>query len=398
MKKVKIVIFCLLLFGCSLASILLPARKNSVAENRRLAQKPKPDLAAVLKGSYQSRYETYLNDQFFQRDNWVSLAANMQRWMGKRDMNGVYLGDAGYLLEKYEDSDFDTEQVQENIEIVSDFMNEATEIYGAEHVSCAMIPAKTTALSNRLPKYADCPNRDAVLASLKKKLSTPDALLDLQETLQRHQEEYIYYRTDHHWTTLGAYYAYQAWMEWRGQKANSLEQYERETVFTDFYGTTYNKVHAGGLADSVELFHGTMDKSAHVSMDGGKLVSDSIYFPDEAARGFNRYNVFFSKNTFQVDVDTQADTGKTLLLFKDSFANCFVPFLTEEYARIIMIDYRYGKEAAGTIMSENSDITDVLVLFNTEKFMQNTKLGRLADTRMKKPEDKGMEEFNMEDF
>lgn len=395
---IKIILFCLLLFSISVATLVLPARKYSVVENRKLAQKPEWSVDGFLKGSCQSRYETYLSDQFFWRDDWVTMAVAMQSRMGKRDINGVYLGTDGYLLEKYDDAEFDDEQVQENTELLSTFLNEAAESYGQEHVSCAMIPSKTTVLSQRLPRYAFCPNRDGVLATLRKQLSHPDCLLDLRETLQKHRQEYIYYRTDHHWTTLGAYYAYAAWAEQQGLEAASLEHYKRETVFTDFYGTTYNKVHAGGLADEVELFHGTMDDRVHVSMDSGEVVSDSMYFPEEAADGFNRYNVFFSKNTFQVEIDTQADTGKTLLLIKDSFANCFVPFLTEEYERIIMLDYRYGKTAAGKIMSDNEGITDVLVLLNTEKFMQHTKLAKLADVHWKKPEDKGMEEFNLDDF
>ena len=115
----------------------------------------------------------------------------------------------------------------------------------------------------------------------------------------------------------------------------------------------------------------------------------------EAKEGFNRYNVFLSKNTFQIEITTKAKTGKTLLLIKDSFANCFVPFLTENYDRIILIDYRYGKLPIGQILDKYEDITDVLVMFNTEKFMQNTKLAGLANAEKKK---QTLEEFNPDDF
>jgi len=94
-------------------------------------------------------------------------------------------------------------------------------------------------------------------------------------------------------------------------------------------------------------------------------------------------------------VSAKADTGKSLLLIKDSFANCFVPFLIEDYDQIIMIDYRYGKVPMKNIIEQYKEITDVLVLFNTEKFMQNTKLSRLADTGK---EETGMKEFNLDDF
>ena len=174
-----------------------------------------------------------------------------------------------------------------------------------------------------------------------------------------------------------------------------LGDYQRETVFTRFYGTTYNKAHLRVKPDSVELFHNQGEKGLQVDMDDGELVAGSVYFPEEAEKGFNKYNIFFSKNTFKIVVTTQAGTGKCLLLIKDSFANCFVPFLTEEYDQIIMVDYRYGKVPVKDIIEKYKNITDVLVMFNTEKFMQNTKLNKLADTGKGKT---GMKEFDPEDF
>ena len=395
-KLIMVVVFCLLLAGGSLPTLLLPDKETSVAENRELQQRPKFTKKNFLKGKFQTQYDAYLNDQFFLRDDWVALAANMQISLGQKDINGVYLGKDGYLLEKNDPTDFDKEQVEENTEYLSKFLNDMTQAYGKEHVSCLMIPSKALALPDYLPDFAEIPRQDQVLNLLRSQLDDPGIMLDLCGEMQNHQKEYIYYRTDHHWTTLGAYYAYAAWAKMTGQiTADSLEHYERETVFTDFYGTTYNKVHAGSAADSVEIFHSDGEKGVTVDMDDGEFTSDTMYFPEEAVEGFNRYNLFFSKNTFKIEVNTKAKTGKTLLLIKDSFANCFVPFLTEDFDQIIMIDYRYGKMAMGRILDEYKDITDVLVLFNTEKFMQNTKLERLSDTERKSST---MEEFNLEDF
>lgn len=399
MKKTELTllcVFCVLLFGGALASAICPDREYSVIENRELAQKPTFTKKQFLKGKYQKKQEAYLSDQFPLRDRWVDLSAMLQAAIGKRDINDVYIGKGGYLLERYGESDFDTEQIEENINTLSSFLNDMWKVYGERHVSCMMIPMKALALSDRLPAFAPVPERNKIMTALKSRLSYPHMCLDLHTTLQEHQKEYIYYRTDHHWTTLGAYYAYQAWAEHTAQATPyPLGHYERETVFTDFYGTTYNKAHVKVPADSVELFHHPGEDNVHVSMDDGETEADTVYFPQEAKQGFNRYNVFFSKNTFQVEVTTEAKTGKELLLVKDSFANCFVPFLLEDYDRIIMLDYRYGKTPVGKILGENEDITDILVLFNTEKFMQNTKLGKLADTEKR---GQTLEEFHMEDF
>lgn len=399
-NRILIVVFCLLLFGCTTATFILPKKEVSVAENRELQKKPKFTEKKVKKGTYQKQYEKYLNDQFFLRDSWVRLAVGMQSFLGQKDINGVYLGKDGYLLEKHTKADFEEEQTEENASYLATFLNETADIYGEKHVSCMMVPSKAQALPNRLPDFAEIPNQDKVLDSLRRRLTQPEILLDMSGEMQKHQQEYIYYRTDHHWTTLGACYAYAAWAKMTGQAVpHEPEHYRRETAFTDFYGTTYNKVPVSVPADQVELFHNPGEDGVQVVMDEGETTADSMYFKKAASEGFNRYNVFFSKNTFQIEVTTKARTGKSLLLIKDSFANCFVPFLTEAYDRIIMIDYRYGKTPIGRIMSQHKEITDVLVLFNTEKFMQNTKLAKLADVQKERQDSGGtMEEFNLEDF
>lgn len=395
-KQIMIVVFCILFFGGTLVSLLLPNRERSVMENRELAQRPAFSAKKFLGGSYQKKYETYLSDQFFLRDQWVSLSSAMQFFAGKKEINDIYLGKEGYLLEKNREEDFDKEQTEENIVSLSSFLNDMAGLYGKEHVSCMMIPSKAEALPNRLPAFAKTDGQEVVLKSLKSKLSYPDNFMDVKEELQKHQEEYIYYRTDHHWTTLGAYYAFRAWAEKTGQATpRPLGDYQRETVFKDFYGTTYNKAHVPVKADCVELFHFSAEEEVHINMDDGEKEADSFYFKKEALKGFNRYNVFLSKNTFKIEVTTKAGNGKTLLLIKDSFANCFVPFLAGDYERIVMIDYRYGKVPIGSILSEYEDITDVMVMFNTEKFMKNTKLDKLADTERKA---QTMEEFNIDDF
>lgn len=398
MKKLKIllvVIFVLSLSAGPVASILIPEQDYSDRENRELTDKPEFSAKKFLKGKYQKRYEEWLSDRFVCRDGWSALAANMQAVMGKKEINGVYLGKDGYLLENYRESEFDMDQVQENIESLATFLNDAAEQYGKEHVYCMMIPSKTEALPDKLPRFAEPADTSGVLEALKNRLEHPDHLLYAGDFLEMHRDEYIYYRTDHHWTTLGAYYAWEGRAEKMGIPKRDRGDFQRETIFDDFYGTTYNKAQVHVEPDSIELFHCPAEDGVHVEMDDGEQETDTLYFPKEAKKGFNRYDVFFGGNRFKTVVTTEAHTGRTLLLFKDSFANCFVPFLIEDYDRIIMIDYRYGKTAAGSIMGQYPEITDVLVMFNTEKFMQNTKLGRIADTGGGKSQ---MEEFSLEDF
>jgi len=241
MKKLKIllaVIFGLILSAGSVTSILIPGQDFSDRENRELAEKPEFSAKAFLRGKYQKRYEEWLSDRFVCRDGWSALAANMQAVIGKKEINGVYLGKDGYLLEKYQESDFDREQVQQNVESLFIFFNDAAKQYGKEHVYCMMIPSKTEALPDKLPGYAEPANTAEVLEALKDSLEQPDCLLYAEKFLEKHRNEYIYYRTDHHWTTLGAYYAWKGWAEKMGLPRRDMEDFKQETIFRDFYGTT----------------------------------------------------------------------------------------------------------------------------------------------------------------
>lgn len=397
MRKIKLIgifLFCTMLAGYGFIYTIEPQKQYSILENRSLETKPEFRLSDLLNGDYQEHYETYLNDQIYRRDSWVSLAVTLERMAGKKEINGVYIGKDGYLLEKYSDSDFEDIQIEENVRILASFLNDAIARYGKDRTAFFMIPDKAAALPEKLPTYANAAidKDDSVLAALKSRLTEPDIVLDAGPILRGHQDEYIYYRTDHHWTTLGAWYAYCAWAEHTGHPSKSLEDYRREIIFDDFYGTTYNKVHIHVPADHVELFHHPSQNDIVVNADNGDLVSDSFYFPKEAAEGFNRYNVFFSKNTARVHITTSADTDRRLLVVKDSFANCFLPFLAGDYKEILMIDCRYGKENVRDLLAAHEEITDILVMYNSKKFMQDTNLRALDESAKK------MDTFDADSF
>lgn len=393
-KTAGIVLFCTVLAAGFFSSIVLPQKEYSDTENRQLQTKPEFSMTDIWSGDYQERYETYLNDQMIFRDQWVNLAVSMERMIGKRDVNGVYIGKDGYLLEKYEESDFDSVQTEENTDCLSQFLNEAVKRFGIENVSCLMIPSKAGAMPEKLPSFAEGSvfAAEEAVDMLIQKLDTPEIVLDVKNILKAHQDEYIYFRTDHHWTALGAYYAYAAWAEMLGRAADKKEAYRIETVFQDFYGTTYNKVHVKVPKDSVEVFYSPRQEPVSIVFDDGDNAADSFYFKEAAMEGFNRYQLFLSKNTAKIEIRTKAQTGRSLLIIKDSFANCFVPFLAGDFDTIVMADLRYGKGSVSDILEEYDDITDVMVMYNTEKFMQDTNLHAL-DIKSE-----SMEEFNMDDF
>ena len=373
--KAMVYIFCFLVFVGTIISVFKPQAEYSEKEKRILETRPELDLESFLDGDFQQTYENYLNDQFFARDLWVKLSVNTEILLGKKDINGVYIGKDGYLLEKYEDSDFDADLLEENIYILSDFLNYMEEEYGKKHVTCMMVPSKATIMEKKLPKYAAPYSESKIIRALKEELETPANLIDLSKVLKKHSDEEIFYRTDHHWTSLGAYYAYTEWAKKTKHKVKEKKDFSIETAFEDFYGTTYNKVQCKVKPDKIELWK--TKKSLKVDIDDGKKKKkfDTIYFPEEAKKSDDDYSVFFSGNTKQIVIDVKGNhTGKTLLVIKDSFANSFVPFLLDDYDRIIMLDLRYRKDSIFSVFEEYPDISDILVLNNVEKFAEDVHL------------------------
>lgn len=155
-----------MLFGGAVITAVLPKKAYSDLENRNLEQKPQLTKEQFLQGKYQEKYEAYLSDQFFLRDRWVDLAVTLQKQMGKRDINNVYLGKEGYLLEKDDENEYDKEQVEENVKTLSSFLNDMCEMFGEKQVSCLMIPSKTLALSKYLPAYSQVSEHTEVLDAL----------------------------------------------------------------------------------------------------------------------------------------------------------------------------------------------------------------------------------------
>lgn len=379
MKKLRIMfitVFMVMVSGSAAWSMLVPKKTFSDLENRELQQMPKISAKAVLSGTFQKKYETYLSDQIFGRDHWVNGYAAMQYLEGKKEINGVYLGKDDYLIEKYEEETFDKALEKKNIRMLSEFLDTASEVFGKNRVSCLFVPSKAEVLEKKLPDHAKPYQGESLVQKIREQVQHKERVLDLKKMLLTHQEEYIYYRTDHHWTTLGAYYAYQEFQKLNGREAQTLDDYEQEVVFDDFFGTTYNKAHVRVKADEVRIFHTSSEK---VSLDGndGEFYSDSFYFKEAAKKSFDRYQLFFSKNTGKIVIKTGSKTGRTLLVIKDSFANCFIPFLANDYDEIIMVDPRYTKRKIGAVLKEYKEITDVCVLFNIEKFRQDTHLSVL---------------------
>ena len=375
-KYLSVIVFLCVIFGFTIGSAVVPSKKFSEMEKRNLQQKPKVSVSSVVKGSYQKKYEKYLSDQFFLRDKWVNIYAQLEKNTGKKEINNVYIGKDDYLIEKYSERDFDDELQKMNVKNLASFLDVCSEELGKSNVTCMFVPSKIDVLRNKLSVLEEDYDGSKIVERVRSKVKNKDRVVNLADVLKKRSNEYIYYRSDHHWTTLGAYYAYQEYEKLNGRTAPALKEYKQKVVFDDFLGTTYSKSHVPVKKDEVTTFS-RGDEKVSINGNNGEFTSNSFYFEDVAKKSSDRYQLFFSKNTGKIEVTTSAKNNKVLLVLKDSYANCFIPFLSNEYSNIIMIACRYTKMKMKQIFRQYPEITNVLVMYNIEKFRKDTHISSL---------------------
>ncbi len=356
-NKIVTAFFCLLLAASALAGLLVPDRYYSQREKRTLTQRPKFTAADFFSGKFGDELEDYLTDQVPLRDDWVTLKTYLELAVGKRESGGVYICKDGYLMDKF--VSYSKKQLAANAEALARLQTALAE--AGIPMEIILVPVAAQVLSDRLPAYAPAADYAAILKAL------ADAGVDTADVLSAlaaHAGEDLYYRTDHHWTSLGAYYAYCAW---RGVEP-AAEEWTKEVLCDDFRGTTWNKVPLPSVpAEPITAWY--RHAARHVSYNGGQYETDSIY-ERKYLDGSDQYAVFLNSNQAQTVITGSGERGR-LLLIKDSYGNTFAQFPAEDYAEVHMLDLRFFKGDVTEYARENG-ITDVLVLYGAQNFVKDT--------------------------
>ena len=357
MKKRELpplIAIAVILLGLSLATLLLPDREFSPNENRYLQQAPRLTADRILSGRFTEEAEKYESDQVALRDMWMGTASVLQRAGGQQDINGVYLGKDGYYFAKLTEDEFDQTQYEKNLQAVQSFFDSHSDL----DCRVLMAPTPSEILPELLPANAPMYDAAARHAQLAETVGE-ERVIDVHEALSRCREPY--YRTDHHWTTEGAYAAYAVWCQTTGRQMRP-NMYSVDAT-NEFRGTLYSKVLLPDSAyDTIYL-----PQNAEIrSMDCDGTVTDSLYDMSKLEEK-DKYAVFMGGNWAKVTIDTGTENGRHLLLVKDSFANSFVPFLTTHFETITMVDLRYFSDSLEEL-TEQQGITDVLVLYELSNF------------------------------
>ncbi|MBE5960737.1 MAG: hypothetical protein E7256_05030 [Lachnospiraceae bacterium] len=365
-------IFLVLIYGFTVASLLSPEKGFSENENRVLASKPDFTVDALFDGTYATKYETYVTDQFVLRDSWISIKTGVERMMLKRDINGVYFAKDGYLIEKLDEEDINKDQMNKNITYLTNFIQKYASILGEDRVHAMIVPTAYEILTDKLPAFATGFDQDTLLDAIQSVLGAN--FVDTRSILRAHADDYIYYRTDHHWTVKGAYLAYTEWAKASGFTPWSEEDFTIRLVSSDFLGTIYSKVNTKVTPDDMYIYD--TDESYTVEYNMDKIKHDTLYALDRLETK-DKYTVYLTGNNALVEINSTVTNGRNLLIIKDSYAHCFAPFAANHYENVYMIDFRYFNMPVSSFI-ESNNITDILVLYNASSFLEDRNIYNLS--------------------
>nr|MCR5830967.1 hypothetical protein [Lachnospiraceae bacterium] len=331
--------------------LLLPEKDFSDMENRYLQKRPQVSLQGLLDGSFMDSFETYTNEQIPLRNVFVKCKAVLAQMTGSSENDGIAKGDDSYLFDKGTSV---SDKMHKNISAIKTFTKEA-----GRDVYVAIAPTSIWVNADKLPKgmpvldEASCSNE---LTQALKDISNAH-MIHLYDALKAHKDEQLFYRTDHHWTTKGAGYAYEEIARNMGLEVMDIGRYEKHEA-GDFRGTHYAKYKGAFVTpDSIEYYDVPID-----ALELEKQTVDSL-IDESKLSGYDKYAAFMYGNDGKYTVRAEKGAGRSLVMLKDSYANCLIPYLVMNYDTIKVMDLRYFGGSVKEVLDAEPD-ADILLLYN----------------------------------
>ena len=355
---VLLVLLAAIIAFFSLSYIFTPSSTFSEDENRALQGPPRLTLEKLIDGTYTRQLHDYFSDQIALRTVMIRLKASTELALGKNENNGVLLGKDGYLIEVHSYTEENYSYLKRNLAKIEKLMDTFSE--NGVKVNSAIIPRKIDLLESKLPPYYSY-ERNVDIWNLvgKKHINLTDTLLAWQN-----QDARVFYKTDHHWTADGAYYAYVALGKSVGYAPDPFNLHALDTLSNEFYGTSYSK--SGfffASPDTIYAPHVKEGKYLTTIVDIGHEM-DGLYDVDYLSKK-DKYSVFLSGNNAHVIItDVENPEKEKLLLIKDSFSHSLAPYLIKHY-NIELIDPRYFAGSIEEYVVE-SNIKNVLFIFGLD--------------------------------
>lgn len=361
-------LFAATILGMAAANLVVPARAHSEMENRFLNQRPAFSLKALLdsgKDGFAQRYEAYVNDQFVGRDGWITLKSMSEAALGKVENNGIVYGADGQMFEKH--TALDRQRLERNIGLLTEFAL----LYPELSKRVMLVPGAYDVLTDKVPTGLNNVEGPPFIEEAYRRWDAVGLRgVDVTPALRGHAGEYIYYRTDHHWTTWGARVAYEVYADAVGIPPARLEGVPANTV-EDFYGTSYSKSkHFSALPDIITWYD--------VDVDGVLVDAKPVggLYDLEKFGGRDKYAAFLHGNNGVTVIENADAPSRSILVIKDSYANCFAPFLTQSFSRVVVVDLRSMTQKLSELIAAES-FQEVLILYSFTNLASDANLPRI---------------------
>lgn len=355
-----IALFCGFICAMAIGMVFLPKQEVSVNEKRTLADFPKFSAGRIFSGKWESDFESYASDHFPARNFFTGVDSYYMLYSGRNGSKGVYKGQDGYLLNT--PVDCDDEMLKDNLEAVNEFAAKTGIKSGI-----IVVPSAGYIMSDKLPRLHTQYNDDYITYEKIESQLESTELIDIIDVFKQHKDDtQLYYRTDHHWTSAGAYLAYLQYAAFRGFEP--VTDFEIE-CYDGFFGTTYTKSALWGeKPDTIEIWKYPVDISVTINDGADNKEYGSMFF-EEYIDELDKYPVFLDGNHAFERLINPGSGGK-LLVLKDSYAHCFVPFLINHYSQIDMVDLRYYFEPVSELVSEQ-DYDEILMVYGISSLCES---------------------------
>jgi hypothetical protein len=366
-KKITIVLFMMITVGLTLVSfIVMPKEEQpfSENENRYLTKMPDMNLTSISNKSFMGNFSSWFSDRFVWREDWITFKNQSEIALGKKEVNGIFITE-NQMIQAWRD--YDLTQTQRLINSINNF----TERHNDIPVYVMLIPTAQEIYQDTLPQYAVVENQKNYIKTVYDSLSNITTI-DAYSLLSSNKHDYLYYRTDHHWTSTGAFLGYHAASSVLGYTPIESRNFITENASSEFYGTLFSKTLDKSIPADVIKFYKLKENEPEVTVSvmnvntGGYTEYESLYFREYLDKK-DKYSVFLGTNSPIIHIKSNVEKGRSLLIFKDSYAHAMIPFLTKHYDMITMVDMRYINVNYETLVDiENYD--QVLFLFNVITF------------------------------
>ncbi|GAA0108859.1 MULTISPECIES: DHHW family protein [Clostridium] len=350
---ISILVLTIILF-ITIIDISNKDKNFSNFENRSLAQRPVFYFDDFLKGRFSKDYERYINDQFVFRDTWIDLKSRSEYLLGKIENNNIIYGKDNFLFEKYEK--VDEENLAKNIDSVLGFIKKIPN----NNVNFMIIPSSYTIYKDYLPYGINLVDQEFYINNIYNYLSNYNntKTISLIDIFKENNDKYIYYKTDHHWTSFGSYLAYSEFVKNNNLSLVDINNLNKHEV-NNFYGTYFSKSKNFNAESDLITYYDVPNLS--VSIDGVPVdnINDNSKWSSS-----DKYSAFLrGNNGLTIIQNNNISNNNKILVLKDSFGNSFIQYLVNNYKEVYVVDLR-GFIGSFNEFFKSNNFDDVLIMYN----------------------------------